>query len=164
MKTILHKTVAVVLVLALAGTTLTGCETLGINKETGGAVTGASAGALVGYAIGTATGATLVWLAAGSLLGGFLGSRIGRDLDQKDRVAMATATQETLEKKPSGKVTNWKNPDTGRSGTVVANPAFKNEKGENCREFTQTFNINGKTEKVIGMACRQPDGVWRIVS
>src|SRR5262245_39797280 len=35
---------------------------------------------------------------------------------------------------------------------------------DNCREFTSTANIGGQEQQVVGMACLQPDGTWRIVS
>ena len=162
MKNMLSKTVAVILVIGLSG-----CAELGIRNETGGALAGGAGGGLLGYGLGLATGSTsgkVILTLAGTLLGAYLGSRIGKNLDRTDKVAIATATQNTLEKNPSGKVTTWRNPDSEHSGTVVAKPAFKNEKGQYCREFTQTFNIDGETKIVTGTACRQPDGTWKIVS
>ncbi|MFQ5914037.1 MAG: RT0821/Lpp0805 family surface protein [Nitrospinota bacterium] len=168
MKNFLGKTVAVFLVVCLAGASLSGCaeinKQLGISNETGGMLGGGAAGGLIGYAIGTLTGGTLILTIGGTLLGAFLGSKYGKKLDQKDRVAMATATQQTLEKNPSGKAASWSNPDTGHKGTVVAKSAFKNDNGQHCRQFMQTITVDGKTEKVKGTACRQADGNWRIVS
>jgi len=37
------------------------------------------------------------------------------------------------------------------------------ESGSYCREFQQTVSIGGKNEQAYGVACRQPDGSWRIV-
>jgi surface antigen len=33
-----------------------------------------------------------------------------------------------------------------------------------CREFSQRVFIDGRRETAYGVACRQPDGGWRIVS
>ncbi|HWK44740.1 MAG TPA: hypothetical protein VNT30_08455 [Stellaceae bacterium] len=32
-----------------------------------------------------------------------------------------------------------------------------------CREYQSTQVINGQPQNVVGTACRQPDGSWRIV-
>jgi|GEM_PF-5736467 len=35
---------------------------------------------------------------------------------------------------------------------------------EYCREFTRTVRVNGRHEpQVYGKACRQPDGLWKMV-
>jgi hypothetical protein len=33
-----------------------------------------------------------------------------------------------------------------------------------CREYQSTAQVNGVAQPVHGIACRQPDGTWRIVS
>jgi hypothetical protein len=33
----------------------------------------------------------------------------------------------------------------------------------NCREFTRTVTIDGRNQQLVGQACQQPDGSWRIV-
>ena len=33
-----------------------------------------------------------------------------------------------------------------------------------CREYTSTTTIAGQPQNVVGTACRQPDGTWRIVN
>jgi hypothetical protein len=32
-----------------------------------------------------------------------------------------------------------------------------------CREFRQTITISGQPVQAYGTACRQPDGIWKIV-
>lgn len=32
-----------------------------------------------------------------------------------------------------------------------------------CREFAQTFTIDGETQSGYGTACLQPDGSWKII-
>ena len=34
---------------------------------------------------------------------------------------------------------------------------------ENCREYQSTTVIGGRTQPIVGTACLQPDGTWRIV-
>jgi hypothetical protein len=33
----------------------------------------------------------------------------------------------------------------------------------NCRQFTSAVKIDGRNQKALGQACRQPDGSWQIV-
>jgi len=46
--------------------------------------------------------------------------------------------------------------------TAYALPAAAPQ-GE-CREYQSTTTIAGQPESVVGTACRQPDGTWRIVN
>jgi surface antigen len=97
------------------------------------------------------------------LLGALVGSEIGKSLDRADRQAMAERTQYALESGQSGQPVEWRNPDSGHYGSVVPQKAYQ-DNGTYCREYTQTVNIGGKTERAYGTACRQPDGSWQIVN
>ncbi len=33
----------------------------------------------------------------------------------------------------------------------------------NCREYESTTTIDGRPQKIVGTACLQPDGSWRII-
>ena len=77
---------------------------------------------------------------------------------------VAQTTHTTLETAPSYEPATWRNPDSGRYGEVVAQPAYQNTTGQQCREFTQTIFIEGQAETARGTACRQADGTWDIVS
>ncbi len=52
-------------------------------------------------------------------------------------------------------------PDTGHYGTVTPQAAYQ-QGGYNCREYTQTVYIDGRSEQAHGTACRQADGSWQI--
>jgi surface antigen len=71
--------------------------------------------------------------------------------------------QSALEYNKTNQPTNWVNPDTGETGSIVPVKTFKNSEGQYCREFRQTILIGGKKEQGYGTACRQPDGTWQIV-
>ncbi len=158
MKEALFKVVVAIVAIGL----LAGCAETGISKQTGGAVLGGVTGGILGAQIGSGRGKILAAI-GGTLLGALIGSEIGKRLDERDRLLMSQSTQKTLESSPSGEVTNWRNPDTGHSGTVVAEPVAEKTGGEICREFTQTITIEGKTETAKGTACRQPDGTWKVI-
>ncbi len=151
------KTIAVVLL----GTLLTGCANMG-QKETAGTVVGAGTGAVVGAQVGKGRG-QLVGVAVGTLLGALIGGEIGRSMDRADQLAAQQAYQKA-QTAPIGQTIRWDNPDNGHYGTVTPVRQGTNDAtGEYCREFQQTVTIGGKSQQAYGVACRQPDGSWRIV-
>ncbi len=134
----------------------------GISKQTGGAVLGGIAGGVLGSTIGKGRGKTVA-IIAGTVLGALLGGAIGKQLDERDKLLMARTTQSSLETGRTGQASEWRNPDSGHRGTITPQPAYKSSSGQNCREFTQTIHIGGKSETAKGTACRNPDGTWRII-
>lgn len=146
-------------VLALA---LVGCQQGAGPKQNIGTLGGAVAGGLAGSAIGGGTGR--LWATgAGVLLGALVGSEIGKSLDRADRQYMADRTQYALESGQSGQPVEWRNPDSGNYGTVTPQRAYQSNNSY-CREYTQTINVGGQSERAYGTACRQPDGSWQIVN
>ena len=95
-------------------------------KENTGTLLGAGTGALLGAAVaGGGTGNRLAGAAVGGLLGGLIGNRIGAGLDDEDRQRAYAAQMDALERGTSGAPVSWKNPDSGRYGTVVPGPAYQ---------------------------------------
>lgn len=127
-----------------------------------GAILGGVAGAVLGHQIGGGSGRVAATV-AGSVIGVVLGGEVGRQLDERDRLILASRTQYTLEKMPSGHSVEWANPDTGSVGTVTAQPATRAADGRYCREFQQTVVIGGREQSAYGQACRQSDGSWKIL-
>ncbi len=134
----------------------------GISKQTGGAVLGGIAGGVIGSTIGKGRGKTVA-IITGTVLGALLGGSIGKKLDERDKLIMARTTQSTLETGQSGRTTKWRNPDSGNEGAITPQPSYKSSSGQDCREFTQTIYVGGKSETAKGTACRNPDGTWRII-
>jgi surface antigen len=129
-------------------------------KENTGTLLGAGSGALLGAAVaGGGTGNRLAGAAVGGLLGGLIGNRIGAALDDEDKQRAYAAQMDALENGSSGAPVSWKNPDSGRYGTVVPGPAYQ-QAGHNCRSFTHTIYIDGRPQTARGTACRNPDGTW----
>ena len=133
------------------------------DNEVLGSVIGAIGGGVIGHQLGKGSGRGLATF-AGVLLGSVVGGQIGRDLDEAERLRLASATQYALENQRSGTRTVWDNPDRRVCGVVVPRPAFKNELDQYCREFQQTIVIDGKKQNAYGTACRQPDGQWKIAN
>ena len=133
------------------------------DNEVLGSVIGAIGGGVIGNQVGRGSGKALSTF-AGVLLGSVVGAQIGRDLDEAERLKLASATQYALENQRSGTRTVWDNPDRRVCGVVVPRPAFKNELDQYCREYQQTVVINGEKQNAYGTACRQPDGQWKVVN
>jgi surface antigen len=142
--------------LLLTAVLLTGC---GSKTATGGLVGGAGGG-LLAYAAGGGTAG----IVAGMLLGGLAGGAIGNALDQRDKKLAMRAAQQSLESQRSGESSEWRNPETGHSGSVTPTRTYQREDGVYCREYRQTVMIGEETHEAFGTACRQPDGNWKVVS
>ena len=148
---------------AAAAVILAGCQNIQDNpKQAGGTLVGAGLGALAGSQIGSGKG-QLAAVALGTLAGAWLGSEVGKSLDSADRMAAQRTTQRALESTPSGQAAQWRNPDSGHSGTVTPQPAFRTQSGQDCRDFESTINVGGREERATGRACRDADGTWKIV-
>jgi len=153
---------------AILGTGLSGCASNNDRfaqapRESGGTLLGAAAGALIGSQIGGSTGARVASGVAGALIGGMIGNRIGAALDDQDRQRAYDAQIAALERGAPGAPVGWKNPDSGRSGTVVPGPNYSRN-GARCRDFTHTIYIDNQPQIARGQACRNPDGTWTPVS
>ena len=146
--------------LALAAT-LGGCagDPYSGPKENTGTLLGAVAGAAIGSQIGGSTGSRIAAGVAGAAIGGLLGNRIGAAMDDDDRARAYAAQMEALESGPSGAPVAWRNPDSGRYGSVVPSAAYESN-GMNCRPYTHTIYIDGRPQTSRGIACRNPDGTW----
>ena len=72
--------------------------------------------------------------------------------------------QYSLETAPSGQASEWRNPDSGHSGTFTPTRTYQTESGQYCREYTQEIMVGGERHESYGTACRQPDGTWQIVN
>jgi surface antigen len=132
-------------------------------KQTVGTLGGAAAGGLLGAQFGSGTG-QLIGVALGALGGAFLGSEIGKSMDTVDRQEAAKTQQTALEYNKTGQSATWSNPDTGARGTVTPVRTFQSNQGQACREYRHDVKVGDKTEQVIGQACRQSDGTWKVVS
>ncbi len=141
----------VILAAALLSLLVSACAT---HRGTG-AVAGGALGAGIGTAIdgGGAEGAII-----GGLLGVIIGSEIGRGMDRRDRRRI----YDSLEHSPSGRRSEWVNPDTGQQYAVTPRESYQDSRGRPCREFILTSDEFGNP--VTGTACRRRDGSWQMVN
>lgn len=132
-------------------------------RENTGTLVGALAGAAIGSQLGGNTGTRVGAAVAGAALGGLIGNRVGAALDDEDRQRAYAAQMQALETGPSGAPVTWRNPDSGRYGTVVPGPAYQ-QGPATCRQYSHTIYIDGRPQAARGTACRNPDGTWTPVS
>ena len=156
----IRKFIGMLCVLTLVSVSAVGC--LGGPKQTGGSLLGAAAGGLLGSQFGGGSG-KLAMTEFGALAGLFIGSEIGKSMDEVDQQLAARRTQYALEETRSGTASRWDNPDTGNWGTITPTTTSFDEAGTPCREFVHEVRIGGDTEQMYGTACRQADGSWKII-
>jgi surface antigen len=134
----------------------------GLNKTDVGTAAGVIGGGVLGSTIGGGKGKIAATI-LGAGLGGLIGHSIGQSLDNADQAAYAAKTQQALETGQPGQSLPWQGKN-GASGSVTAGAVSQSSSGQYCREYTQTINVGGQTQKAYGTACRQPDGSWQVVS
>lgn len=149
---------------AAAGMTvaISSCSWNEDRTATIGGVLGGVAGAVAGSQVGGGIGKGAA-IAVGAALGAMLGQDLARNLPDVDKIFHERTTKDALEYgKPGDKIT-WSNPDTGNAGAVQPGETFKNEAGEECRQFETTVQNEGKEQITTGTACRTPEGEWKVV-
>jgi surface antigen len=152
------KTMAAACVAVTLGMGAAGCsQTTGPNEGVG-TVGGAVVGGLIGSRFGQGGGKAAA-IAGGALLGGLLGNSVGRSLDQD---AQARAYEAEYAAFDSGRRSDWNAP-SGAYGYIEPGPVYYDTAGQ-CRRFTHTIYIDGRPQAGSGVACRNPDGTWQIVS
>jgi surface antigen len=132
-------------------------------KENTGTLLGALGGAAIGSAFGGGTSGHVAGALIGATAGALIGNRIGASLDDEDKKRAYEAEMNALERGPSGAPVGWRNPDSGRYGSVVPGPSYV-QSGRNCRAYTETIYIDGRPQTARGTACRNPDGSWTPLS
>jgi surface antigen len=128
-------------------------------KENTGTLVGALTGGLIGSQFGGGTGERVAAGVAGAAIGGIIGNRIGASMDDEDKRRAYAAQIQALEAGSSGAPVAWRNPASGRYGSVVPGHAY-DQGALKCRQYTHTIYINGQPQAARGAACRNPDGTW----
>src|SRR5271167_3946845 len=92
----------------------------------------------------------------GAALGGVLGGPLGASLTDDDRQAAWEAQIAALD---SGQRRSWRG-SHGVFGFVEPGA----ETGSGCRAYAQTIYVAGRPNRGQGIACKQPDGGWKMTS
>ncbi|TVQ81931.1 MAG: glycine zipper 2TM domain-containing protein [Micavibrio sp.] len=155
-------TLAVVATLSLATAGCADGQWSAGQKQTVGTVGGAVVGGVLASNIGGGKGQ--LWATgAGTLLGAFIGSEIGKSLDRADMIHASRATEQAYTA-PIGERIDWKNPESGNYGHITPVREGHTQAGEYCRQYQQTIVVDGQAETAYGTACKQPDGTWVLVN
>ncbi|MCB2101229.1 MAG: hypothetical protein KDE22_10195, partial [Rhodobacterales bacterium] len=72
----------------------------------------------------------------------------------------ADALQAALETRHSGQSAGWEAAAADEAGTVTPTRTFRNSQGRYCREYREEIRVGGRSETVMGIACRLPEGGW----
>lgn len=132
-------------------------------RENTGTLLGGLAGAAIGSQFGGGVSGHLAGAAIGAGVGALIGNRIGAAMDDEDKRRAYAAQMEALDEGAAGAPVSWRNPDSGRYGTVVPGPYYETQ-GRRCRSYTHTIYIGGQPQTARGTACRNPDGTWTRLS
>jgi surface antigen len=125
------------------------------NRDLMGGLIGAGVG---GLAIGRGNG-QLAATAAGTVIGFLVGGEIGRTMDRVDQACAGQA----LERLGPNQMATWQGAN-GAMYQVRPTSVIDTRLGRMCREFSTTAIIGGRPEELVGTACRQSDGSWKVVS
>lgn len=107
-----------------------GCQSNSFKKEDIGTATGAIVGGLLGSRVGKGSG-QYVAAAVGALAGAYLGKKIGSWMDEQDQQDLATVGGNALDSAGDGEVVTWKNLDTGLA--VTATPTATKQVSRNVQ-------------------------------
>ena len=127
------------------------------NTEAIGTVVGGALGGLAGSKIGKGDG-RIIAILGGTVLGAIVGGSIGRSMDAVDQ----TCVSQTMEHARDDQTVRWRS-ETGKEYEVTPTKTFQTSSGGYCREYLTRSIIGGKTNMIYGRACRDNEGVWRIM-
>lgn len=135
---------------------LASCAGYQSQQEQSGMVIGGLLGGVLGSQVGRGDGRTTA-IILGTLAGAAIGGSVGHSMAETDKLKTAHA----LENVRTGVPTSWKNPDSGNQYVVVPTRTYESASGP-CRDYVIDAVVAGKKDKVVGTACRQPDGSWQV--
>lgn len=134
----------------------------GRDKELVGTLLGAAAGGAIGSQIGSGAGNAIA-IGTGVLIGGLIGNQLGKHLDDQDRQYAQRAAGQSFNK-PTGSSSNWRNPDSGNSGSYTpVEEARTRADGSQCRKVQSEYEIDGKIHTETSTICKKPDGSVEVV-
>ncbi|WP_142849868.1 hypothetical protein [Telmatospirillum sp. J64-1] len=88
---------------------------------------------------------------------GLAGGAIGRAMDAADQACIA----QVLDQAPDRHQIGWRNGNALYAVRPV--DSFRSDEGRECREYQTRAIISGAAYVLNGIACRSPDGLWRMM-
>lgn len=132
---------------------LASCSTGPTNQDVG-TVAGGIVGGLIGSQFGSGSGQVAA-AAAGAVVGAYLGNKIGQSMDETDKLKQQQALA-------ASQPTTWTS-QNGNKYTVTPQKTYV-KNNQVCRNYKTTATIDGKPETITGVACKQSNGTWQVVS
>ena len=140
--------------------TLSSCETAD-EKKLLGKIIGSGLGALVGFQFGSGVGGAL-FIAGGTVLGGFIGNEIAEELSEKELSEYGNATKDALNENTNNESKKWVNKEKTKLGKITPLNSYKN-KELLCRDIEQKLTFNDKEKISTSTFCRNDEGNWEII-
>ncbi len=153
--------ISVLIAISVSMLALTGCSSNTQQENTTvGAVTGAVAGGVAGTFFGAGTGRAVA-VGIGAVAGALFGGWVGHEMDHSDN----SSTFHAMDKNAANHPFTWKNKKTGARYTVKPTSNVMTYNGNDyCRQYETSASMSGKTQSSSGVACRQANGSWKVVS
>ena len=163
----INKTSLIIMALSIAG-----CANENMSREELlGTAAGAAAGGFIGYSIGgfgLGVGSDSVvnslFATVGTAAGGYAGYHTTRALMGSDLAEYKRTAVKGLAQANDGQVLDWKNNETGNSGIFRTVGSFRMNDGRLCRQYRTTVSYDKNVRSGVGIACRQPNGHWQVIS
>ena len=118
--------------------TLASCTTADDNRLLG-KIIGSGLGALVGFQFGSGVGGAL-FIAGGTVLGGFIGNEIAKELSDNEINEFSNATKDALEENINNEPKKWINKDKTKLGKITPLNSFKMNHFL-CRDIKQNLTL-----------------------
>jgi len=139
--------------------TLGACE--GRPKTALGTIVGGSSLGGASYYLAKGSKYSKPIAVAGLFVGSLLGNAIGESLDKTDEMHLLATAQNALETTKNEEVTEWVDPNKKLTAEITPTNTFKNDVGQNCRDYTFHVINDQKVSSGTGTACRNPKtGQW----
>jgi Ni/Co efflux regulator RcnB/surface antigen len=132
------------------------------SPDPAGILVGGLIGGLLGNSAGRGgnrTGTTI----AGVIVGGAVGAALTRNMGCEDRSYAYRTYYNGFNSGRPGSY-QWRNPRNDNRGEFRIGRYYNDPYGFRCARFNQVTYIQGRAYRANGVACRQPDGSWTIVS
>lgn len=125
---------------------VSGCQSNSFKKEDIGTAAGAIVGGLLGSRVGGGSG-RYVAAAVGAIAGAYLGNMIGSWMDTQDQQDLAAVGGGALDTAGDGETVTWKNPDTGLA--VTATPTATKEMSRDV-QVLRLKSVERRDLEIIG--------------
>jgi surface antigen len=89
-------------------------------------------------------------------------TKVGGNVDQSDWETVRRAVATIAGKEATSDTVDWRNPDTGSTGTIAILGGVTAANDESCRNFATTINDMRGIRRYRGEACRMTNGRWQL--